>query len=241
MQNWGLVLAGLFLAAGIAVAGFFASQTIVNGRVGVNVATVKGLAERIVPADQANWTVNFAVTVRSTTDPATAALYARADTKQSAITEVLEKAGFLTDSYAVTPLRYSEFDNRDYEGNFIDKSYTVFGQVTLTTDDLDRTERAYFAMAELPRRGITLSLDAPHYLFTDLNAIKPDMLREATANARIAAEEFADKAGVRVGGIQSATQGGFSVQDSGVGGGGDTGSREKLVRVVTTITFYLEN
>ena len=71
-----------------------------------------------------------------------------------------------------------------------------------------------------------------------LNEIKPDMLREATKNARIAANEFAENAGVKVGGIRDARQGSFYVRDAG-SDYGDTSKIEKDVRVVTTITFYL--
>jgi len=74
--------------------------------------------------------------------------------------------------------------------------------------------------------------------FTRLNEIKPAMLREATKNARIAANEFAENAGVKVGGIRDAHQGGFSIRDVGESHG-DTAKIEKDVRVVTTITFYL--
>ena len=64
------------------------------------------------------------------------------------------------------------------------------------------------------------------------------MLREATKNARITANEFAENAGVKVGGIRSARQGGFIVRDAGEGYG-DTAKIEKDVREVTTITLYL--
>lgn len=45
--------------------------------------------------------------------------------------------------------------------------------------------------------------------FKSLNDIKPKMLREATAITRIAAEEFAYDAQIRVGGIQYAPKLGF--------------------------------
>jgi hypothetical protein len=64
------------------------------------------------------------------------------------------------------------------------------------------------------------------------------MLKEATTNARIAANEFAANAGVSVGGIRSAVQGGFIIKDVG-DNYSDTQKIEKDVRVVTTITFYL--
>ncbi|WP_434129921.1 hypothetical protein [Methylocaldum sp. GT1BB] len=64
------------------------------------------------------------------------------------------------------------------------------------------------------------------------------MVKEATTNARIAANEFAADAGVKVGGIRDAQQGGFIIRDVGEEYG-DTKSIEKEVRLVTTITFYL--
>ena len=80
--------------------------------------------------------------------------------------------------------------------------------------------------------------NSPAYYFTGLNDIKPEMLQEATTNARIAANEFAANAGVQVGGIRNARQGGFIIRDVGENYG-DTAKIEKDVRVVTTITFYL--
>jgi len=64
------------------------------------------------------------------------------------------------------------------------------------------------------------------------------MLSEATKNARIAANEFAKNAGVKVGGIRDARQGSFYIRDVGEEYE-DTKKIEKTVRVVTTITFYL--
>ena len=87
-------------------------------------------------------------------------------------------------------------------------------------------------------QGVDIQNEPPAYRFTKLNEIKPEMLREATKNARIAANEFAENAGVTVGGIRSARQGGFNVRDVGEKYG-DTVKVEKDVRVVTTITFYL--
>ena len=49
------------------------------------------------------------------------------------------------------------------------------------------------------------------YTFTGLNALKPEMIAEATKNARRSAEQFAHDSGTDVGRIKTASQGYFSV------------------------------
>ena len=74
------------------------------------------------------------------------------------------------------------------------------------------------------------------YLFTALDQIKPEMIAEATRDARSAAQQFAEDSGSKVGAIRNAQQGYFSIEDR------DRFSPEqKTVRVVTTIEYFLED
>lgn len=87
------------------------------------------------------------------------------------------------------------------------------------------------------------------YKFTGLNSIKPDMITEATRNARAAADRFASDSGSKVGSIRQANQGVFSIlpikevtqSNQLIGGnfGGDS-SLMKTVRVVTSVQYYLD-
>lgn len=93
------------------------------------------------------------------------------------------------------------------------------------------------------KRGVVLSQDYSYqadnqitYEYTGLNGIKPDMIAEATRNAREAAAKFAEDAGSRVGGIKSAVQGQFSIADRDA-----FTPWVKKIRVVTTVTYYLED
>jgi uncharacterized protein len=82
-----------------------------------------------------------------------------------------------------------------------------------------------------------------------LESIKPDMITEATRNARAAADRFASDSGSRVGSIRQANQGVFTIlpadQSSDIGEGGKNAyaadsSLMKTVRVVTSVQYYLE-
>ena len=76
----------------------------------------------------------------------------------------------------------------------------------------------------------------PQFEFTRLNDIKPELIAEATANARASAEQFANDSGARIGGIRSANQGVISISDR------DRGSPHvKTVRVVTTVEYFLRD
>ena len=74
----------------------------------------------------------------------------------------------------------------------------------------------------------------PQFLFTGLNLIKPDMIQEATRNARKAAERFAADSNVPIGSVRHAVQGPFEINDVD-----SSAPDRKIVRVVTTVDFYL--
>ena len=89
------------------------------------------------------------------------------------------------------------------------------------------------------RQGVLLSPSYEYqteFLFTGLDAIKPEMIAEATADARNAAQQFAEDSGSQVGQIRQATQGYFSIEDL------DSYTPNiKRVRVVTTIDYALKD
>ena len=92
---------------------------------------------------------------------------------------------------------------------------------------------------ELFAQGIAISNDYNYqitYNFTELNSIKPEMIAEATQNAREAAKKFADDSDSSLGKIKTARQGQFSIEDRDA-----TTPYIKKVRVVTSLTYYLED
>jgi len=235
-NSLGLAFLGIFLAVGIAIGGYFVGQTMYNAKVALNTAEAKGLAERRVKADRANWTVGFSVVGRNRGD--VSRLYKLSEKHQQIITQLLKESGFEEDEIKAGIIDYHYREYRDENQVLVDQEHQLTGSISVETQKVELVSKVRASVNKLITQGINISNGTPAYRFTKLNDIKPDMLREATKNARIAANEFAESAGVSVGGIRSARQGGFNIRDAGEEYG-DTGKIEKDVRVVTTITFFL--
>jgi len=235
-NNYGNIFLGLFLGIGLSVCGYFISQTIYNSKVAVNTAEAKGLAERRVQANKANWELIFRVS--SNQKKQIPQLYADAEERQQIIINLLKENGFKDDEIEIGVIDYNLREFRDENQKLVDQKHSLVGSIIIDTEQVSLVSKVRANVNALIAQGIDIDNKSPAYTFTKLNDIKPQMLSEATKNARIAANEFAQIAGVKVGGIRNARQGNFFIRDAGENYG-DTGKIEKDVRVVTTITFYL--
>ena len=235
-KNGGLFFLGIFVAVGLALGGYFVSKTLYNAKVALNTAEAKGLAERRVVSDRANWKIIFTVTGASREE--IPSLYKQAEQHQQTIISLLKDNGFDDSEIEVGILDYNYQEFRDDKQKLVDQTHALVGDISVETTKVTQISKVRASVNKLIAQGINIQNQAPSYHFTKLNEIKPDMLREATKNARLAANEFAENAGVKVGGIRNALQGNFFVRDAGEEYG-DTAKIDKDVRVVTTITFYL--
>ena len=95
----------------------------------------------------------------------------------------------------------------------------------------------YGAMVSACEKGLLLSNDwesKPSFSFEGLNDIKPEMIEEATKNAREVAQKFADDSDSKLGKIRDASQGYFTIEDR------DANTPYiKKVRVVTNVNYGL--
>jgi hypothetical protein len=238
---------GLLVAIGLAVAGYFVSDTLYKGRAASNTVTVKGFAERDVKADLALWQFSYALTGGDL-----AQLYARSSENEKTLTDFLVQKGFSKAEIKPGSVQLEDLLANQYRTNNIpaDKRYILRNTIAVRSTAVERVESTQRALNDLIRQGIVLTGNSVDFQFTRLNDIKAAMLRDATKNARDAAQQFANDAGSRVGSIQSATQGFFSIgaRDSAAQGTGGEGgyvppqasSIDKKVRVVVTLTYYLD-
>ena len=126
----------------------------------------------------------------------------------------------------------------------VDSRFIVAQTLMARSTNVDQIAAAGQRLSQLVDAGVVLSNEfgpgGPVYLFTKLNEIKPQMIAEATRNARAAAEQFAKDSGARIGGIRRANQGLFEIlpRDRAPQLTEET-QIEKTVRVVSTVDYLL--
>lgn len=228
-RRW--LAAAAVLSLGLVLGGYLLGDGLTRARIADRSVTVRGLAEREVTADLATWTIAYSATA---SDLNTA--QASVEHDSASIRRFFKEIGFPEDALQPTGVNVSQYTN-----NGIPTS-TVRQRMTLRTQDIARAQKAVRQQFELVRSGVVLEEGSGmSYTFTKLNDIKPEMVAEATKDARAAAQQFAEDSGTSVGGIKQATQGYFSIEsrDGDSGGWGVSDTPHKKVRVVTTIDFYL--
>ena len=226
-----LASAGL-LTIGLIVGGYLLGDGLLRAKMADRSVTVRGLAEREVTADLATWTIAYSA---QSTDLQSAQIDIDQDT--DAITAFFKELGFQADALKPTGANVNQYSNNGIP------QYTIRQRLSLRTNDIDKAQAAVARQFDLVRRGVVLEDGSGmSYTFTKLDEIKPEMVAEATKDARKSAEQFAEDSGTDVGGIKSATQGYFSIdsRDGDAGGYGVTDTPYKNVRVVTTVNFYLD-
>ena len=227
VNRGGNALLGGLIGIGLAVAGYFVGDGLLQARSADRYVTVKGLAEREVAANLVIWPITFTVTADDL-----GTLQQRTDDGASKI------RGFLGDAFgegeiSTSVARVTDRQAQGMMGQERLQRYVSESTVTVRTQRIDEVRAAMERTGELVSQGVALIRsyeNTTQYLYTSLDEIKPEMIREATRDARSAAQQFAEDSGSRVGGIRNAQQGYFSITDR------DAFSPEfKNVRVVTTV------
>jgi hypothetical protein len=227
-------LAALLIAAGLAACGWFVGGGIRYFKDAERYVSVKGLAEREVPANLAIWPIVYSVSGNDLSD-----LQLRLESDSLKVATYLRAQGFADAEFSVSAPRVSDnAPQGGVEGRAPTERYQVETTTILRTGKVVEARTAMERSGALVKEGVRVVRSYEYntqYFFTDLDQIKPEMIAEATADARRAAEKFAQDSGSRVGAIRRAQQGYFSVEDR------DPFSPEqKKIRVVTSVDYLLD-
>lgn len=234
MKTYQQLLAATIIAIGLVFLGISIRSGIVKFKELDRIVSVKGLAEREVKADKVTWPLVYK---ELGNDPT--AMYSILESKNKKVVAFLRSAGLQDAEISVNPPIITDRQADNYGNEIMNFRYKATSVITVTSNNVDMVRQLMNHRTELMKQGIAIVSEEYGgntivYEFTKLNDIKPEMVEEATKNARLTAKKFADDSNSSLGGIRTATQGQFSIEDR------DSNTPYiKRVRVVSTIEYNL--
>lgn len=234
-NNFAALLLGAGILLGLAALGYLMGSAVDRFKGYERTVTVKGLAEREVPADIVIWPIQFTAASNDLSK-----LYANIATSSERIEQFLGEQGIAADAVSVSMPAVTDKSAQQYGGQRPEFRYTALQTVTVYSDQVDKVRAAMEKLAGLGREGIAFSRTnyqgQTEYIFTGLNRLKPQMVEQATVEARRVAQKFAEDSDSVLGKIKRAAQGQFSIRDRD-----KNNPHIKKVRVVSTIEYYLSD
>lgn len=227
------VISAAILSVGIALGGYFIYCGIDNFANKDRVVTVKGLAEREVMADKVIWPLSFKEVGNDMQH-----LCAEVEQRQQAVIDFLKQNGISDDEIIISAPSIYDRKAQQWSDNNVAQRYQTTITITVSSTHVETVIACMKKQAELLKKGVAIQSDdyssSTRFLYTHLADLKPEMVEQATANARATAVKFAEDAGCKLGTLATASQGSFSISEDA------TTPHIKNIRVVTTVTYMLK-
>ena len=232
----GKFYSGLFVMIGLVVLGMMMPRAVDKFRSFDRTVNVKGLCEKEVKADKVIWPVVYRIMANDVQS-----VYDQTDSNNAEIIDFLKAGGIKDSEITVSVPEISDKYATEYGSNDRAFRYIAKNVITVYTSDVDAVLALMSRQSDLLKKGIVTGgsnqwENPVEFKYEGLNEIKPEMIEEATRNAREAAQKFAKDSDSRLGKIKTANQGTFTIENR------DSNTPYiKKVRVVTSVTYYLKN
>jgi hypothetical protein len=208
--------------------------------------SVKGLAEKPIKADRAEWTVSL-----QTQGATIADALSKLRKEKPALDRFLATAGFggetLTEANESVEPNFEEVEGRNGNLRSVQVGHLARQSIIINTTDLARIIAAAKAIVQFQAEGHPVSFGQPQYLVSNLEDVKMSLSGAAMQNSRVRAAEFAKNGDVEVGAMRSASQGAFYILPAGAnsdvsdwGGTYDKTTVDKVARVVVTVDYRID-
>ena len=229
------IICALIVSAGIFAGLYSGSVSLLRSSqvfsTGTRTVTVKGLAEKIVDADRKR----LRFTIRRTgNDLEQLRKDFSSDLKETVA--ALAGLGYTGIEIFQSNALVTDRSNDEYVSKDSIEIGRYTGSVTLTVIVTSPKELPVKLLDSLSMKGIGIDNISAYYEFTGLNSVKPQLIEEATKNARASAEKFAKDSGSRVGKIKTANQGQITVEEAD-----ESTPQKKKIRVVSTVVYFLND
>lgn len=220
----------VIIAVGMVAMGWFIKCGIDNFANKDRHVTVKGLAEREVPADKVTWSI-------STTEMGNdlPALYQRISQQAEKIKAFFVENGIDESEITINAPSVNDLEANTWSENRKSYRYTAHTTVTVYTRKVEAVNKAIYQQGDLLEQGVAIESGYPDYELASFQELKPEMMAEAIKAAQKTGEQFAEASGAKLGSIQTAGQGQFEIDDRD-----QNTPYIKKIRVVTTVTYSLK-
>jgi len=233
------VIFSVALIIAAAVLGFQVKQ--VGG--GRETISVKGLAEKPIKADRAEWTVGLQIKGASNADA-----LAKLRKEKPALDQFLARAGFdraaLTESNESVEANYEQVEGLNGNMRSVQQGNVARLTIAVSTTDIDKIIAATKGIVQFEADGHPVTYGQAQFLVSNLEDVKMSLIGAAMRNSHTRAEEFAKNGDVEVGSMRSASQGAFYILPAGAdsdvsdwGGTYDKTTVDKIARVVVTVDY----
>ena len=226
---------GLLVCVGLIVLGIFVRYGLTHLNDSHRTVTVRGLCEREVNANKVTWPL-----VSKEVGNYLPTIFSNIENTNNLIIKFLKENGIEDSEISVNPPNVIDLQADRYSYNQNPYRYNVTNVIVVTSSKVEKINELIKKQADLLKQGVAIVAGDYQYQtlyeYTDLNLIKPEMIAEATQKAREAADKFAEDSGSKVGKIQTASQGQFSIEDRD-----QYTPYIKKIRIVSTIVYYLDD
>jgi len=235
------LLAGLFLAAGLA----FAATTLASAWTRIaenNTINVTGSARKNIRSDLVIWHASFSVEA-----PTLVAAQEKLRADHAKVAAFFQSRGF--EGFVASPVQIRELvakqrNNEDDTVSNVRVGYRLTHAIEIRSDDVERLPRLAGDSSELLQQDVAFESGGFEFIYTKAGEAKVEMMAEATQDARERAERIAASGGTQVRALRSAKMGVVQINPlystaTSWEGNNDTSSVDKTITATVAATFAL--
>lgn len=209
---------------------------------------VTGSAKRRIVSDLIEWQASI-----STEDRDRTAAYKTLHEHVSTTLAYLKKQGITDSEMRVNSASTEELIDTEYEGKpenrierKVKKGFRTTQSIAVSSKDVAKIERVSREVTQLMENGVPISSESPSYYYTQLGALKIEMLAEAAKDGRVRAERILQSTGgATLGKLRRADMGVININSANSTevsneGNNDTSSLEKDILTIVHCSFELD-
>jgi hypothetical protein len=247
MENRNILAVTVVIIIGFIICSIILGRSLQRFKTEDRIVSVKGFSEREVKSDLVVWTIRTRVASNDLSDGSKSIEEAKNKVIDFLLRNTIKESDIIQKDLVVNDKKAQEYVNPTGDSF----RFVIDKIIQVRSSEVDNVQKVSRMTDELLKAGVVISARNEYegsvkFFFTKLNEIKPEMLSEATRNAKKAAEEFAKESNTKLGNLKKATQGLFTIIDrdnylSGQTEYGMSGSDlYKKVRVVVNVDYSIK-